>query len=320
MRILITYLPLILLVSVALLSGATVVSIVIAFRATREYHNTIFPIVQEVEGIKARRARIAIIVFLLLTGITAGAWVATQRNPETMLVAMAVGERPAQRQILAPAPSTVMNSSDTSALPNETVENIAVEDISAPTDELVFPVAATPPPVVNILDAPTNHPESSPSQPEVVLATSTPTIEAVAASPVSKSAVTLKSREEAPALAIQAEESVSNFLPRDIKIGPISFATRIDDRREAIDPSSVFDATAETIYAVFPYEGMKNGLLMSVIWYYQGREFLRDEYEWRWGSTDRSYAFVRPHGMGDYKVEIKIGSETLATGEFTVRR
>lgn len=320
MSILITYLPLILLVSVALFSGATVVSIVIAFRATREHHNTIFPIVQEVEGIKARRARIAIVVFLLLTGITAGAWVATQRNPETMLVAATAVERPIRPQILVPTLSTVMNGSDASALTNVTVEQVAVEDISAPTDELVFSVAATPPPVVNILDAPTNHPESAPSQPEVVLATSTPTLEAAVASPASESAVTLKSREEAPALVIQAEEPVSNFLPRDIRIGPISFATKINNRHEAIDPSSVFDATAERIYAVIPYEGMKDGLLMSVIWYYQGREFLRDEYEWHWGSADRSYAFVRPHGTGDYKVEVKIGSETLASGEFTVRR
>jgi hypothetical protein len=314
MSSLITYLPLILLVSVALFSGAMVVSIVIAFRATREHHNTIFPIVQEVEGIKARRARIAIVVFLLLTGITAGAWVATQRNPETMLVAVAAVERP------APTPSTVMNSPDTSALPNETVENIAVEDISARTDEQVASVAATPPLVVNILDAPPNPPESVPSRPEVVLATSTPTPEATVASPASESAVTLKSGEEAPALVIQAEEPVSNFSPRDIRVGPISFATKINNRNEAIDPSSVFDATAERVYAVIPYEGMKNGLLMSVIWYYQGREFLRDEYEWRWGNADRSYAYVRPNGTGDYKVEIKIGSETLATGKFTVRR
>lgn len=317
MRTFIDYLPLILLVSVALFSGATVISVIIAFRAIREHHNTIFPIVREVEAVKARRARIAVIIFLLLTGITAGAWVATQRNPETMLVAAAAVERSARPQILAPTPpSTVMDSSDDASA----LANVVVEDISVPTEEQASSVATTPPAVVNVLDAPANHPESSPSQPEVVLATSTPTLGAVAASPVSESAVTLKSGEGAPALAIQAEESVSNFLPRDIKIGPISFATRIDDRHEAINPGSVFDATAEKIYAVFPYEGMKNGLLMSVIWYYQGREFLRDEYEWRWGSADRSYAFVRPHGTGDYKVEIKIGSETLASGEFTVRR
>jgi hypothetical protein len=317
MRTFIDYLPLILLVSVALFSGATVISVIIAFRAIREHHNTIFPIVREVEAVKAWRARIAVIIFLLLTGITAGAWVATQRNPETMLVAAAAVERSTRPQILAPKPlSTVMdNSEDASAL-----TNVVVEDISVPTEEQASSVATTPPAVVNVLDASTNHPESSPSQPEVVLATSTPTLGAVAASPVSESAVTLKSGEGAPALALQAEESVSNFLPGDVKIGPISFATRIDDRHEAINPSSVFDVTAEKIYAVFPYEGMKNGLLMSVIWYYQGRELLRDEYEWRWGSTDRSYAFVRPHGTGDYKVEIKIGSETMASGEFTVRR
>lgn len=320
MRTFITYLPLVLLVSVALFSSATVISIIVAFRATREHHNTIFPIVQEVEGIKARRARIAIVVLLLLTGITGGAWVATQRNPETMLVAIAAVERSAQPQILAPAPSSVMNSSDTSTLPNKTVENIAVEDIKAPTDEQVSSVETTPSLVVNVLEAPTNHPESLPSQPEVVLATSTPALEAGVASPASESVVTLKSREEAPTLAIQAEGSVSNFLPGDIRIGPISFATKINDRHEAIDPSSVFDSTAKKVYAVFPYEGMKNGLLMSIIWYYQGQEFLRDEYEWHWGSADRSYAFVRPHRTGDYKVEIKIGSETLATGEFTVRR
>ena len=103
-----------------------------------------------------------------------------------------------------------------------------------------------------------------------------------------------------------------------VRIGPIQFTTRINDRYEAINPQEEFTAQADKIYAVFSSIGMSDGLPVSIIWYYQGQEILRDEYEWRWGSRANTFAYVRPQGSGIYQVELKIGAATVATDRFEV--
>ncbi len=107
-------------------------------------------------------------------------------------------------------------------------------------------------------------------------------------------------------------------LPEHLSMGPISFALKVSDRREAIDPSEKFDTLPERIYAVFPYRGMKNGLPFSVIWYYQDVELIRNDYVWEWGTTDRSFAFIKPVGLGTYRVELRVADTTVAENSFEI--
>ena len=106
--------------------------------------------------------------------------------------------------------------------------------------------------------------------------------------------------------------------PAGVSFGPIAFATAINDDREAVDPTDVFQSPVSKVYAVFPYRGMRNGLPFTAIWYYQGREIIRDEYEWSWGTTDRSYLFINPVGPGQYTLELKVGASTVATATFRI--
>jgi len=312
MPALMAYLPLILLLSAALSSGATALCVVITLRSSREHRCTIFPIVREVEGIKARRARITALVFFILAGLTAGAWVATQRNPENVLVASAASVEPVRPQLLRPA----------LPIANETKPSSTVEMAMAKAESSVPSIVETSPTALNLAEVVANNPEPPPDPPAVILAASTPVPVTVVGLPAISTPVPVSpSQLVGAAAAIETQEENTTLIssPGNVSIGPIAFATDITDHREAVDPADIFDPRTEKIYAIFPYEGMKNGLRLSVIWYYQEKEFLRDEYQWRWGSKDRSYAFVRPPGSGNYKVEIKIGPETLATGEFTVR-
>lgn len=107
-------------------------------------------------------------------------------------------------------------------------------------------------------------------------------------------------------------------LPANLSMGPISFALTVSDRREAIDPAETFNTLPERIYAVFPYSGMKNGLPFSVIWYYQGVELIRNDYIWEWGTTDRSFAFIKPVGLGTYRVELRVADTTVAENSFEI--
>ncbi len=109
-------------------------------------------------------------------------------------------------------------------------------------------------------------------------------------------------------------------LPANLSMGPISFALKVSDRREAIDPAEKFNTLPERIYAVFPYSGMRNGLPFSVIWYYQDVELIRNDYTWEWGTTDRSFAFIKPVGLGTYRVELRVADTTVAENSFEITR
>jgi hypothetical protein len=101
-------------------------------------------------------------------------------------------------------------------------------------------------------------------------------------------------------------------------MGPIAFATDVTDRRQPVEPTDAFSNTVSRVYAVFPYSGMRNGLTWTHIWYFNNVEFNRGEDTWEWGSTDRSYVFTQIVGAGEYRLELYVNDELLASGDFTV--
>ncbi len=275
-------LPLTLLISAALFIAATALAVVIAVRALREQRVTIFPLVREAEGIKAKRAGLAGGLFLVLAAVTLGGWVATQQNPENVLVA-----REATRQA-----SIAKQTQPTATLRNNISRRDQILPTAAPTSVSTAPLSPT---ATITLPAPQIAGSTAIITPE-------PTI----------NPTPLPAPTNLPATA----EAVS--APPGISLGPISFALDVTDRREAIDPTAVFDNRTDRIYAVFHYRGMKNGLPFSIVWYYQNQEIARDEYEWKWGNTDNSFAYIKPVGPGTYRVELKVGDTVLATNSFEI--
>lgn len=102
-------------------------------------------------------------------------------------------------------------------------------------------------------------------------------------------------------------------------MGPIQFATGISAENEPVDPDDLFTEGVEKVYAVFPYEGMEDGLDFKVIWYQDGQELWRDEDKWQWGDEARFYSFIDDPNEGLYKLELLVNDSVLATGLFEVR-
>jgi hypothetical protein len=103
-------------------------------------------------------------------------------------------------------------------------------------------------------------------------------------------------------------------------MGPSEFATSVNDKAEAINPTDTFPRNVEAVYAVFPFAGMEKGLSFMTVWYHNGVEFRRDESEWQWGAAaSRSYIYVLPPGVGEYKLELRVNGSVLATGLFEIR-
>jgi len=146
-------LPTILLILAALSMGATVIAGLIAFRSQREATSAIFPIVREEEINRARRARISIFVWIAITALFIGGWLASLR--------LATPVQPPEELAAAPVPVS----------PTDVVEAVTAPE-EQPTD------TPTPVPIVEpsftATSAPTVVEEPTATSTSLPTATATP--------------------------------------------------------------------------------------------------------------------------------------------------
>jgi hypothetical protein len=275
--------------------AAMVVSLTIASRSAREARSTIFPIVREEETVRARRARIATSVTGVVAAIMAGAFFLS-------------GQLPSPSVVFQQAPAEVISVAEPAVAEAE-APPAPTETPLAPTDEQTAPASSQV--VPDTEQSPPNEPASPPATSPPVVPTSTPVPPTLTPSLVPSATPTLVPPSPTPA-------GTPVPAPVSVQMGPISFATQVTDRREPTNPTTIFSNTVSQVYATFPYNGMRNGLNWTQIWYFNGVEFSRDEDNWEWGSTDRSYVFAKPVGAGDYRLELYVNDDLVASGEFTV--
>lgn len=286
-----------LLVILAGLSLAVmVVSITIANRSAREARSTIFPIVREEETVRARRARIISSVMGVIAAIMAGAFFLSGQLPSPGI---------SGPQLLAEIFPKVE--------PPATEKEIPI----APTETPVPPTKAQLPPTPGQLATATDQPAREATLPAKV--TPTPVPPTLTPVPPSPSPTITSSATRTSILPSPTTTGAPVPAPANVQMGPIDFATRIDDRREAVGPTTVFSNTVNQVYAAFPYSGMQNGVVWTQVWYFNDVEFSRGKETWEWGTDDRSYVFTKPVGAGNYRLELYVNDELVASGAFVVR-
>ncbi len=320
-------LPTILLILAAISVGATVITAIVAFRSEREARSTIFPIVREEETIRARRARVSIFVWLAITALFLGGWLATRLAipPPSLLISEAEPTQP-------PGQASVVTALATETPPLEVVEpsattmRIVTGEIRPPTDTPRPPATTRPLP-------------SSTSTPEPPTVTPTPVPPTVTPTPVPPTATPTQTAVPPPATPTETQTpapptptptslaEAAKFptpaprtpAPAEARMGPIQFGTDITPEIEAVNPGTVFADGIEAVYAVYPFSGMERGLDFAVVWYQNGVELVRDEGAWQFGDKARSYSFIVPRGPGLYKLELYVNDSVLATGLFEIR-
>ena len=145
------YTTLALQIVIGLLTGATVLSIVIAVRAKREIHSTIFSLVKEEEVVRLWKARLAIVLFWTLTITMTWYLGLTWQTPSNVLTSyslakntpdveniLATHEKLAQEQVLAEREATNMSPTKPIVIQSES-DIISFSDV--PTE--VPPIAVT---------------------------------------------------------------------------------------------------------------------------------------------------------------------------------
>ncbi len=317
-------LPTILLIIAAVSMGATVIAILVAIRSSREAKSAIFPIVREEEALKAQRARVSIFVWLAITALFFGGWLAAVRfiptgnsatvsevasaPSATALAAAAAPNTPGVGTVAPTATPTLTNSDDLELTTNLT--DLTTDTPTPPTFTPMPAPSATSTPV-----PPTATP--SPSPPPTATNTNTPTATITPTSTPSATPTptptTLADGARAPTTAPRTPA------PPDVRMGPIEFGLDVTDDLEIINPGTVFSPTVETVYAVYPFSGMSKGLDFAVVWYHQGVELAREEIEWPFGDRANSYSFIHPRGPGLYKLELYVNDTVVATKLFEIR-
>jgi len=269
--------------------AAMVVSLSIANRSAREARATIFPIVREEEITRARRARIATGVTGVIAAIMAGAFFLSGQLP--------VPAFPPQQ-----SPAEVVVIPESSAA--------GTQVLSAPTETPLPPTAVLATQTSSGVVLVTTQPPANSTTPASAIPTLLPPTFTLTAAPSATAT-------RVPASPTPAGSPVA--APAGAQIGPIDFARQVSSRREAVSPTTVFSDTVSRVYAVFPYDGMRDGLQWTQVWYFNDVEFNRGEETWAWGSADRSYVFARLVGAGNYRLELYVNDDLLASGNFTVQ-
>lgn len=310
-------LPTLLLILAGVSIGAAVIAALIAFRSAREARSAIFPIVREEETLRAQRARIATFMLSALTALFLGGWLATLRlgapPADNNVAAVPPVESPAiafvtETAIIVTAPPVVAATSTVAqqvqavatplppaSVPPVTITETAVEAAVGPATA-AQPAPTEPPP-----PSPTLPPPTATPVPPTAIPTDTPT-------------------PTATVIVAQVPTSGPRTpAPPGVRMGPIQFAADITPNIEAINPGDFFPQNTESVYAVYPYSGMVDGVDFAAVWYQNGVELWRDEQKWRWGDNAQFYSFLNPPGDGLYKLELYVNDSVVATGIFEIR-
>jgi hypothetical protein len=277
----------------ACLTGIAVLAF-ISMRSAREARSTIFPVVREEETIKARRARYGVAFMSFMVGGIIAIWIITggpaASRPEDQLASA-----PTRAAKITPT-ATLQAEPQGEALPADTSPPAAepTEKPAPATEEAPTAPPATPPP-----PPPSPPPSPTPVPPSPTPPDDTPT----------------------PAPTAMPTLDFSNALPAsgDASLGPITLARGVENKKP-VEPTKSFLLDGNAIYAIFPYEGMRNGVRWAVGWYRDDKEIVRDEELWRYGNQDVIYRYFIPGAAGNYKVVVFLEDRVAASETFEVQK
>jgi len=319
-------LPTILLILAAISTGATVIAILIAFRSQREAQSAIFPIVREEESIRAQRARVSIFVWVAVTALFVGGWLATLRlNASADAVPVAAEpstDPPAQAAEPAATEPAILATTEPTATLTSAADVQPITSANTSTHTPVPTASPTLPPEPTQTSTPTVTSQPSATLTNTPLpptATNTPVPPTSTPTPTTTFTPVPPTNTPTPAALRIPTMQPRTPAPTGARMGPIEFAEDVTEDIEPVNPKSVFPDGIEAVYAIYPYSGMEPGIDYKAVWYKNGVEVAREEGQWEWGEQARSYHYLVPRGTGLYKLELYVNDTVMVTDLFEVR-
>jgi len=100
----------------------------------------------------------------------------------------------------------------------------------------------------------------------------------------------------------------------------VAFAQDVTDD-EPINPGTTFPAGTTKVYAVFEFNGMKDGMTYEAYWYLDGQEELYKSWEWSLDEKGTSWINIfDDDGLtpGNYELEVFVGDLLLLNDKFVI--
>lgn len=233
-------------------------------------------------------ANMSLALLLLIAAVTLYAW--TPPQDQTLRFALLPNAKPA-----LPEFTPIVETS----LSNEPVRSIRIDRVNSPT-------------TVPTVEATNESPLSSPP---VVESTSLVAVE---------SAISLDSAQMVTAeLPAQYRDTFSSdvSLTENSKLGRISFAQEINEQYEPIAPRRIFEAGSYTIYAIFSYDGMEDGMEWAWVWQHNGEVADGGTQLWKYGSEGPGYVYYAPEEgfqAGQYTLQIWVNEQLMTQASLTI--
>jgi hypothetical protein len=114
--------------------------------------------------------------------------------------------------------------------------------------------------------------------------------------------------------------SVGTASPAGVTLGSLVFAEGVSANGTPQRPAARFGNVGE-VFAVFTADGLRNGVVLRSVWYFQGTPVLEDDAPWDQGEVSVGWlSITHRDGLpaGDYRLELYVEGELAQHGEFQV--
>jgi S1-C subfamily serine protease len=110
----------------------------------------------------------------------------------------------------------------------------------------------------------------------------------------------------------------------DSSVGPIKFASAIDEEGLPVDEGTKFDSGIERLYGIFDYAGLKDGMTFNITWLIDGEETSNQDFEWNLGAEGNANVYIygspdpSPLPDGTYELRLSVEGQELQRGSATI--
>lgn len=107
-------------------------------------------------------------------------------------------------------------------------------------------------------------------------------------------------------------------------IGPITFASELDEEGLPVDEATAFESGIERLYGLFDYAGLQDGMTFNITWMIDGEEASNQDFDWNLGEegTANTYIYGSPDPSplpdGTYELRLSVEGQELQRGSATI--
>jgi hypothetical protein len=105
------------------------------------------------------------------------------------------------------------------------------------------------------------------------------------------------------------------------ELSPLVFSPEINELYEPLSPGRIFPEGYYTIFAIFEYKEMADGMVWSWVWRRNGVVINGGNQEWKYGDSGPGFVYLNPEEgflPGDYTLDVWVNGELLTRSALTV--